>query len=533
MTRVIAFAALALTVSCGGAEKPAHQPDSIAAQPKPVPASTTAPASTPEALKVGDFVFGQWTDNNWYPGKIGAINADGTYRVDYNDGDVSPSLPAEKVRRPPTVAVPAVEPPIPDTPAGKALRAWFDAFNSGDEPRMKAFGEQHKDPHIVDPGFRKQTGGFHLLGIEKSDRLAVTFLVKEKASPTTAVGWLKVKDADPVQIDSFQLLAIPPGLTAADMDKRLDAASRTHIIDAIAAKLIDLYVYPEVAKKMEQALRDHAKKGEYDAVDASRAFAELLTEHLRAISHDRHLHVDFVAMVLPDKDPDPMEPGPADKERMRAQFERMNCGFEKAERLDGNIGYIKFNMFADADICGPKATAAYESLGDVDALIFDMRENGGGQPEMVAFVASYLFAKRTHLTDIYERKKNKTTQYWTKPDVPGKKFPTQPVYVLTSQRTFSAAEDFTYSLKSAKRATIVGETTGGGAHPTMGVRVDDHFMLAVPFARSINSVTKKNWEGTGVEPDVKVPADQALDAAKKLAAERIEKQKKKQGGGKK
>jgi C-terminal processing protease CtpA/Prc len=180
----------------------------------------------------------------------------------------------------------------------------------------------------------------------------------------------------------------------------------------------------------------------------------------------------------------------------------------------------------DPEICGPKATAALGSLGDVDALIFDLRENGGGHPEMVSFVVSYLFAKRTHVNDLYDRKENKTTQYWTKPEVPGTKFVKQPVYVLTSKRTFSGAEEFCYDLKNLKRATIVGETTGGGAHPTAGKRLDDHFMIAIPFARAINPVTKKDWEGTGVAPDVAVPADQALETAKKLAAERIEKQNK-------
>jgi retinol-binding protein 3 len=510
MNRAIGVVVLAFGVSCAGA-KPAPEPKREQRAP------VHAPQPRPEVLKVGDAVFGQWTDGNWYPGKIGVINADGTYRVNYDDGDVSPSLTADKVRRPPIVSVPSVEPAIPDTPAGKTLRAWLDVFNSGDESRMRAFGEQHKDPHIVDLAFRKQTGGFHLLGIEKSDRLAITFLVKEKASPTTAVGWLKLKDADPVAIESLSLLAIPPGLTAADMDKKLDAATRTRVLDAIVAKLTDLYVFPDVAKKMEQALREHQKKGAYDALAESRAFAALLTEQLRAVSHDRHLRVEFMAMVLPERDP---EPTAADKERMREHLDRINCGFEKAERLDGNIGYIKFNMFGEVSICGPKATAAFESLGDVDGLIVDLRENGGGQPDMVAFVCSYLFAKRTHLNDIYERKENKTTEHWTKPDVPGKKFPTQPVYVLTSQRTFSGAEEFAYNLKNLKRATIVGETTGGGAHPTMGVRLDDHFMIGVPFARAINPITKTNWEGTGVEPDVKVPAEQALDTAKKLAAER-------------
>lgn len=420
---------------------------------------------------------------------------------------------------PPTpVAAPAAPkgPTIPDTPAGTTLRDWLDVFNSGDEARMQAYGTQHDAP--ANPSFRKQTGGFELLAIQKSDRLLIEFLVKEKASSTQAVGWIGVTDANPTKIERFEILAIPPGLTAADMNRTLDAATRTRVLDAAVAKLTELYVFPDVAKQMSEALRARQQQGAYDAVTESRAFATLLTDDLRAVSHDRHLRVEFVPTVLPEGE---YEPSPADKQRMRDELERTNCSFDKAERLDGNIGYLKFDMFGDPEICGPKATAAFAALGDVDALIIDLRDNGGGMPDMVAFVSSYLFAKRTHLNDIYERKQNKTTEHWTKPDVPGKKLATQPVFVLTSQRTFSGAEEFAYNLKNLKRATLVGETTGGGAHPTMGVRLDEHFMIGVPFARAINPITKTNWEGTGVEPDVKVPADQALERAKQLAAERL------------
>lgn len=421
-------------------------------------------------------------------------------------------------------------PVLPDTPAGRTFKAWLDVFNSGDEGRLRAFAEQHKSPDIVNMAFREMTGGFDVLSIEKSEQFELTVVVKEKASPTTAVGWFKMTDTDPHEIVTLNFLAIPPGMTAADFDKKLDGDTRSRVLDAIVAKLTELYVFPDVAKKMEQALRENQKKGVYDAVTDSRAFADLLTEQLQAVSHDRHLRVNFMPIPLPKGDP---EPSAEDKARMREQLEKMNCGFEKPGRLDGNIGYMKFDMFGEVEICGPKATEAFASLGDVDAIIFDLRQNGGGHPEMVAFVSSYLFAKKTRWNDIYERKANKTTKYWTKPDVPGKKYAKQPVFVLTSNQTFSGAEDFAYGLKSLKRATIVGETTGGGAHPTMGVRLDDHFMIGVPFARSINPITKTNWEGTGVEPDVKVPADQALETAKKLAAERLETQKKKRAATKK
>ena len=140
---------------------------------------------------------------------------------------------------------------------------------------------------------------------------------------------------------------------------------------------------------------------------------------------------------------------------------------------------------------------------------------------MIALISTYLFDEPTHLNDIWERKDNSTQQYWTLPYVPGKRLNDKPVYVLTSKLTFSGAEEFSYNLKNLKRATIVGETTGGGAHPVAGHRVDDHFMIGVPFARAINPISKTNWEGTGVEPDVKVPAVEALTTAEKLAHEKL------------
>jgi C-terminal processing protease CtpA/Prc len=141
---------------------------------------------------------------------------------------------------------------------------------------------------------------------------------------------------------------------------------------------------------------------------------------------------------------------------------------------------------------------------------------------MIALISTYLFGKRTHLNDLWERKDDATDQYWTLPYVPGKRLEDKPVYVLTSKQTFSGAEEFSYNLKNLKRATLVGETTGGGAHPVSGHRIDDHFMIGVPFARAINPISKTNWEGKGVEPDVKVTASDALTTAEKLALEKVD-----------
>ncbi len=428
-----------------------------------------------------------------------------------------------------TFSLAAQTPTIPDTPAGRTLQAWFDAFNSGDRGRLEAYLKKYEPEKSVDSelGFRNQTGGFELVKITNSDRLRIEFQVKEKAGPANAVGKIEVKDADPAVAVRFSLRAIPPGMTAADMSMKIDAAARARVIDGAVAKLDEFYVFPETAKKMAEAVQARLKSGGYDAITDGDDFASKLTEDLRAVSNDKHLGVNFSARVIPKQEPNANptpRPDPAAQERMRAQaLRRNNCAFEKVEWLPSNIGYLKFNGFAGPEICGPTVTTAMTFLANVDALIIDLRSNGGGDPAMVAYICSYLFAERTHLNDLYNRKEDKTTEFWTK-DVPGPRLAKQPVFVLTSKRTFSGAEEFTYNLKNLKRATIIGETTGGGAHPVSGHRIDDHFSIGVPFARAINPISKTNWEGTGVEPDVKVPASEALETAKKMAAEQIRKQ---------
>ena len=411
---------------------------------------------------------------------------------------------------------------IPDTPAGHTLKAWLDAFNSGERAQLESYIKKYNPAKAVGEmsHFRQMTGGFDLLGVDDSERLHLRFRVKERGGDRVAVGELVVKDGDPAMVDAFSLRAVPPGMTAADMNIKVDAATRTSVIDAIATKLGEFYIYPDVAKKMVAALRAHQKKGAYDAIVDGMAFAAMLTDQLRAVSHDGHLRVDCVPRTV--KDEFPIDPPPPD-DGMRAEMRHENCGFRKVEVLPRNIGYVKLDFFGEPSVCGAVATAAMGFVANVDAVIFDLRENGGGDPEMVQYLASYLFGTRTHLNDLFERKRNKTTEYWTRPELPGKKLVGIPAYVLTSKGTFSGGEEFTYDLKALKRATIVGETTGGGAHPTGPQRVGDHFVIGIPLMRAINPVTKTDWEGTGVAPDVKVAADQALDTAVKLATEKLAK----------
>jgi hypothetical protein len=322
------------------------------------------------------------------------------------------------------------------------------------------------------------------------------------------MGMLAVTAAEPPKVLNSLMRPVMPGATLLGFG--IDAATRKRVIAGVTDKLNENYVFPDTAKKMEAALRKADRRGEYKDISNGDDLARLLTSQLQDVSRDKHLRVTFNPFAMP---PSAAPAGPP--------MSRDGCGFEKAERLPGNVGYVKLNQFGHPNSCKEIAAAAMAFIANADAVIFDLRDNGGGHPDMVAFLSSYLFAQRTHLNDFWTRRNNETRESWTSEEVPGTKFTTQPVYVLTARRTFSGAEEFSYNLKHLKRATIVGEVTGGGAHPVRFQPIDDRFSIGVPDARPINAVTKTNWEGTGVEPDVKVAASEALTTAQRLAAEKV------------
>jgi hypothetical protein len=295
-------------------------------------------------------------------------------------------------------------------------------------------------------------------------------------------------------------------------DLTITVEQRAEVLDGVLKKLADHYVYPEKAKAMAEAIRARQEKKEYDNITSARLLTETLTNHLQEISHDKHLRVLFTRDPLPK----PQKPSVEERERQRVRQGRNNFGFEKVVRLDGNIGLLELRGFMDAEAAGETAAAAMTFLANTDALIIDLRQNGGGSPAMVALLCSYLFAgERKHLNDLSWRvpEGERIDQWWTMPHVAGKRYADKDVYILTSKRTFSAAEEFTYNLQALQRATVVGETTGGGAHPGGVQPINDHFAIWLPSGRAINPITKTNWEGTGVKPDVEVPADRALETA--------------------
>jgi len=296
---------------------------------------------------------------------------------------------------------------------------------------------------------------------------------------------------------------------------QVDAATRAGIVRELAQAIDDQYVFPDKAKLIVERLRAKEKSGAYAGISTMEELASVLTDDLRAPTKDLHLRVRVSEQPLPDIPP---EPTPEMDKMMLGHLKASNFGVRKIEALPGNIGYIDLRTFAPVDFARDIIGAAMQVVADTDALIVDLRNNGGGDPNTVAFMSSYLFDKRTHLNDMVWRQEGRRESFWTEDEVPGKRFGGQKkIYVLTSKKTFSGAEEFGYNMQQLKRGTLVGETTGGGAHPGGMHRLHPHLSVFIPSGRAVNPISKSNWEGTGVIPDVPVAADDALRTAQRLA----------------
>ena len=303
-----------------------------------------------------------------------------------------------------------------------------------------------------------------------------------------------------------------PGITT-------EQGVRHGVIVKLTEVLRHSYVDQQVGRRMADAVLVHERRGDYNGIpDAD--FAALLTRQLRELSGDQHLEVIYSLMVLP---PQPRaDSSPAEDARYREQMVGSNCTIERVELLPHLTGYLKMNSFPDVSVCGKAASNAMAKMNDARAIIFDLRDNRGGFPNMVSMIAGYLFSRPQFL---YNPRENTSARSFTHSPVLGNKLADKPTYVLTSRRTISAAEQFAYNLKMLKRATIVGEITAGQAHAGVFHRIDDHFGIGVTEVRPHNPFSSHDWEGTGVRPDVNVPATEALAKAEQLVEKRLEKPK--------
>jgi hypothetical protein len=319
------------------------------------------------------------------------------------------------------------------------------------------------------------------------------------------------------------VLALVPllGLSGQNAQAPVTAAEKKEVLDALCANLEREYIFPEITAKYIAMLGDNLRSGKYDPITDPRAFAEAVTNDLRAIHRDEHLTVWFnPAWVQEERSRKGLDEAGVKLQERRART--MNYGFVEVKIMPGNLGYLRLDSFTYDTAAQDAAVGAMGFLSNADAIIIDLRRNGGGSPEMVQFLCSYFLGNpRQPLNSFSYKNPERLTQYWTYTYLPGKRLDRPDLYLLTSANTFSAAEEFAYDLKSLKRATVIGETTGGGAHDNRFVILSDRFEMSLPFARAVNPVTKTNWEGVGVEPDIKVSQDTALSTAQALASKRL------------
>lgn len=299
---------------------------------------------------------------------------------------------------------------------------------------------------------------------------------------------------------------------------RISEQHKIDIVDSLSSYLSSWYVFQEVANDIDRHLRERHSAGAYDDIARLYDFTKQVNEDIQSVCGDKHLRIVLMNPELYNANNIDDPEAEARYERMAQEMaRRSNYGFIEVRILAGNVGYIELQSFDDVDNASTTAIGAMNFVAHADALIIDLRKNHGGSSNMIDLLISYFFKERTHLYNLYERVTDSTTQYSTNPVVQGSKLPNIPIYVLTSSRTFSAAEAFAYVLQSLGRAKIVGEVTRGGAHPTdrFYVKISDEILisLAIPTSRAISPVTGTNWEGVGVIPDIPTTVEDALTIA--------------------
>jgi C-terminal processing protease CtpA/Prc len=306
--------------------------------------------------------------------------------------------------------------------------------------------------------------------------------------------------------------------------QELNDEQKKEIVNNIGQLLIEKYVFPDVGKDCASHIKAKLEDGIFSKVSDKKEFADLLTEELQSISKDKHMRVRVQREITNQSEPS--NPYFEQYKNLKDNAER-NYAFNKVEILDGGIGYIDLRGFAQSNQAYDVAVLAMKFLSNSNAIIFDLRKNGGGSPEMIRFILSYFFEKPTHINSLYWREGDRTVEFWTNEKVDGNKMSDVPMFVLTSNFTFSGGEEFTYDVQTQKRGVIIGEITGGGANPGGMFPAGNGLGIFIPTGRAINPVTNTNWEGIGVKPDIETSADDALDKALELAKVEAEKYKQK------
>lgn len=332
------------------------------------------------------------------------------------------------------------------------------------------------------------------------------------------------------------------GQRTAQADRTVDSKSRQGLRDIIAHLLDTMYVSPEIGKQLAARMRAKFAGGAYNTITSPAQLAEALTQDLRELGKDKHLYVRFNSesadtpvLTVAGWENGRQQRGAASSARTRSpagdqprqmemdageseKLRQANFHFRKIERLEGNVGYLDLGGFAPGGEAREAAAKAMAFLADTDAVIIDLRLCPGGAAEMVNFLATYFFGPEPRvLMTRYVRPTNETIQSTTVAEIPGRRMPDKDLYILTSQRSGSACESFPYTLQQYGRAMIVGEQTAGAGYNNALIPIGYGLTLSVSYGRPVHPRSGKGWEGVGVQPDIAVPADKALETAHKEA----------------
>lgn len=296
--------------------------------------------------------------------------------------------------------------------------------------------------------------------------------------------------------------------------KKINEKFKKETISKIDLLLQENYVFPDQVKLITSQLDKSLKEGKFNKYELLDSFAIALTKEIRLINNDKHLGIwpAFVPVKEQENQSDDYQLYLKNYTDTRKQ----GNGFKEVKIIEGNIGYLNINFFmAETN----KTIDSYMYLlANTDAIIIDLQNNGGGNPKMVNYLCSYFLESNLLINTLYFREGNRKVEAITH-EVNGKKMIGVPLFIITGPTTFSGAEEFSYNMQSQKRATLVGETTGGAANPGDVFKINPELEMFIPTGTGTNPITKTNWEGIGVVPEVKTLAENSYSKAIELASQ--------------
>lgn len=304
-------------------------------------------------------------------------------------------------------------------------------------------------------------------------------------------------------------------INAAAQENHVTKEYREQTIQKLSQLMNDDYVFPEIAKSTGEHLAMQLDNGHFDQFDNDESFAKALTASVQSINKDKHMRIwKNKPYEAPEQTPERMIEEQLDQRNRRRSY---NYGFSSVKVMDGNVGYLDLRSFAGVGSGKECADAYMKLIAQTDAVIIDVSKNGGGDPAMVQYLCSFFFKEKVHLNSLYFREGDRTIDFYTLDEIEGVKMPDIPLFVITGAKTFSGAEEFSYNMQTQKRATLIGVTTGGGANPGGSRGINQNLSVFIPTGMAINPITKTNWEGVGVIPEIQTTEEEALDKAHELA----------------